>query len=435
MLAVALTQRESESISFIPEFSVDLSRGAVGAFVRVTVTNIRGYFWNNPRNSPLEMRLRLTCGTKFAGDENYSNVRMLEIQSGRIPLKPFAPMYFKIMMFLRPHKLSLGIAAFNIQTDKWMPDSLPHFVDVPSIWTWNNYRIGEEIVFRPESGLITQKARITETLQDNRYKLLYNGKEIECDGSKIYETPSDILCTMILTHDRDDIIKTLLIRRFDAQCVNTYNQIIDGIGCNKEFFNQCELMCQFNRNELLIHFLPICHFMAYNITKFLFEPQVAHSVHCLKSTNHSTPLKFVNGLHYRCEFPVEVQSTRFLLDPRIVTSCDLCSLTLIQWDFFFVDQDTNFNDAHQYCCHCVLNVIKLHKKLKNVLYDVLSEQWSMDLIDEIAHCLIGKVIYSECNALKKSDTRKETQKRTVGAVADYMPIAKRRKLNQIPHQN
>ena len=428
-MAETVKQQNGQIVSFIPEVTVSLSRGGL---VQITVTNIRKYWENNPPKCDFEHRLAVLFGVNFADSEHFTNIREIEIESGRIPPVNDYAMHLQAPRFLRPYRLGLSFSAFNTQTEQCMERGETHVVDVPSIWTLNDnqLQIGAEIEFKTESESTTESARIMEVLPDNKYKLLHNDKEIICDASRMYEILPGKRSTVNLIGDKEDIIKTLLIRRFDELCISAYNQIIDGLQCNRDLMTKSFIfMCRFDRHPL-VSFWPICHLMAYNIIGYLFEPQFNHSVHCLMDINHPKPLKLVNEWHYHHELQIELQSKGFLFEPDLPMSCDSCTLPFSQWDFFFVDQDTNIEEAHQYCCHCILNVIKLNRIVKNTLCDVLSEQLNADCIDEIVQCLIGKVIYSECNTLQKSGNSKEIKKRVVGNVACYKPNAKKRKLNQ-----
>ena len=152
--------------SFTPELSISLSRGGL---VRINVKNIDNYWKDNAYDTYLAPRLLLSYGANYKNKQIFE-MKTLEIQAGRIPSN--YPMHFKIPLFLCAYKLKLSISAFNIHSKQWMQGSSPQIIQIPSIWSWNEYQIGDEVVFKPENEVITQNAAILDVLDDINYKLL-----------------------------------------------------------------------------------------------------------------------------------------------------------------------------------------------------------------------------------------------------------------------
>eukprot|EP01084_Bolivina_argentea_P153579 267791_1 len=385
--------KEQEEIKiFIPELTLEITRSAL---IHVTINNIKEYWKHNSFDLPIRSCLRLFYGFHQSNHQILSEIKIIQV--GRITRD--GEFYLKPPLFLCGYKLSISISAINRKTEKFMDKSQIYITNIPSIWSLNEYKIGDEVVFKEENEAITRDATIVEVVADNKYKLKYlNNKtfeETECEQSRIFSQCPNIRFTIYLTNN-SDCIRYLLLKRNDEQSMNIYNAIKEGLSDNSAIVFECISMYRF---DILIHLEPITDFISYNIIGYLCEPSFNHSIHCLFDVKHNKTLKFVNEMQYLYELAIEMGGMSMDTLENLNCSCDLCRTEISEWSFMFCDQ-TCITEAHQYCMNCILSTILLNKELKYVLHQALEDELNVDCIDEIVNYLIGSVVYTDLECKK-----------------------------------
>ena len=103
---------------------------------------------------------------------------------------------------------------------------------------------------------------------------------------------------------------------------------------------------------------------------------------------------------------------------RIQYNCDHCRDLLTEWNFVYCCYAKDWDQRHDVCLLCVSGIIKLNRKLGELLVNILKDNLDCDCIQTIVNYVIGRVIRTEFHNNNK--------RKLDGAL---FPEAKRQKLS------